>query len=412
MKQLRAYHLFVLLIVGMLACQRGVDIPATNNVNEEIVRPPSQVGVVTTSGDTTVVTFDSLIVRYTKTPACFPSKEVFTFTVTNKNLPQGSTYVWKFGDGNQANGAAAQYSYNRAGSFVASVEVSNNNRLIMIANFPVKAWGEQVKPEASFSVKSDFPENVNYITFNSTSSINRGTIIQYRWDWGDGNFTVSSNGLTRYEFPTNPTDRTFPVKLTITSNSGCTDDTIMNVLVPAKYPITGNFNAVAFNACTNESFVFTSTATNVPTGAVYSWNFSDGQGIKTGNPINYKYKYMNDYDVIMMIHLNGRLIYTTNKMVSAKGENPKPKAVFQETFVGQDANTVRWSFNSQSTVAHGGIDGYFWTFGNGQFNNDYYSFVETTYTKGSTTAIYPVRLIVTANGCSDTTSKSIIVPPR
>jgi hypothetical protein len=43
----------------------------------------------------------------------------------------------------------------------------------------------------------------------------------------------------------------------------------------------------------------------------------------------YKYKFPYDYDVIVSVKLNAREIYRTNKLVNAKGENPKPNANFE-----------------------------------------------------------------------------------
>jgi PKD repeat protein len=235
--------------------------------------------------------------------------------------------------------------------------------------------------------------------------------VQYRWNWNDGTkIDTVANGLIRHEFPSATTDKIYPVKLTIQTDAGCTADTTVNVTVLANYPITGDFNAVAYNACTSEYFLFTPTATNVPTGAYYVWNFSDGRGDTTAPyPIKYVYKYMNDYDVIMTIVLNNRVIYKTHKMVGAKGENPKPKASFYTTLVNNTSTSTKYSFNSQSTIAHGGISAFLWDFGNGATDNNYSSFIENTYTKTTTATNYTVRLIVQGNGCADTTYRTVSV---
>ena len=110
-----------------------------------------------------------------------------------------------------------------------------------------------------------------------------------------------------------------------------------------------------------------------------------------------------------MCRSNSRLIYKTHKLVNAKGENPKPKASFYTTLVGNTASTTTFSFNSQSTIAHGGINAFLWDFGNGTTDNNYSSFIENTYTKGTAANNYTVRLIVQGNGCADTTYRSVSV---
>jgi hypothetical protein len=400
------YSLLFCSITFFFACNKN-DGSVTSNAK-------NIVGTDTTYHDTTQITVGDLVMKYNQTDPCFPSSEVFTFTASSKSIASNATYNWYFGDGYTATGNTVEHSYDASSPYVVMLEIKNAaGDIIKSATFSVKAWGKQIKPEASFSVKSDFTNNTNYITFNSTSSINKGSVVNYLWNWGDGTTESSSVGLTRHQFPTVITDKTYPVKLTITSDAGCTSSATVNVTVPATYPITGDFNAVAYEACTNEHFLFTPTATNVPTGSVYYWNFSDGRGDTTASlPIAYKYKYMNDYDVIMSIYLNSRLIYRTHKTVNAKGEDPKPQARFYSTWVSSNATQETWGFMSQSTILHGGIDGYYWDFGNGNIDNSYKIYAENTYQKNTTATNYNIRLIVTGNGCADTTYRSISVSAK
>lgn len=369
-------------------------------------------GTISVSKDTTTVSFGDISVRITNTSTCFPSTEIFSFTAMGPALPAGAFYQWQFGDGNTAKGSTVTYSYQAAGSFLVNLFLmQDENTTITKLNFPIKAQGKQTKPVASFTTKFDFPSNQNYITFNSTSSVNQGDFVSYLWEWGDSTTSLLSVPLTRHEFPKFITDKTYAVKLTVTTNSGCKGDTTMNITVPGTFSnIKGNFTVAAFDVCTNERLVFTAAAENVPGGSVYEWDFSDGKGVQTGNPIQYKYKFPNDYDVIMSVKLNGREIYRTNKLVNAKGENPKPTSLFEPTLVWQKATEVRWSFNSKSTIPTSTIDSYQWNFGNGVTNNTFLSYIENTYQRQSTDQTYRVQLIVTGNGCADTSFKSIIVP--
>ena len=407
-KQL-AYYLLSFFILGTISCKKETTSSLLNEVEQNAIKSDTASSIIVDK-DTTIISFGDIVIRYTQTSACYPSTEVFSFSVKATGVPDGTNYIWSFGDGNTSTGNSVTYSYQAASSIIANLLVmKDQNTMIARLAFPVKPKGKQTKPVPSFNVKSDFPANENYVTFNSTSAVNQGDISYYTWDWGDGKSTLTSIGLIRYEFPTSITDKTYPVKLTIITNGGCRADTTIPVTIPAKYPIKGSFKAEAFNACINETIQFTSQAENVPTGSVYEWDFSDGLPVTTGNPITYKYKYPNDYDVILSIKLNGRLIYITNKLVNSKGENPRPKASFEETLVAQNATTQRWSFNSRSTIPTSTIDSYKWDFGNGNTSNDYYSFIETTFNKENINKLYKVQLIVTGNGCADTTSKMITV---
>ncbi|MFK5108588.1 hypothetical protein ACI394_29040, partial [Klebsiella pneumoniae] len=81
------------------------------------------------------------------------------------------------------------------------------------------------------------------------------------------------------------------------------------------------------DGCTNEYFIFTPTATGVPAGAVYTWDFADATGLVSGNPVRKSFTYQNTYDVKLTITLKGKIIYQTHKAVTAFGQNIKPKAL-------------------------------------------------------------------------------------
>lgn len=412
MNQLSGLILFGLMAIILFSCKKEAEIDLDKLVQVDSVQI-TKGAIISVDRDTTTVSYGNIEAKFSQTSTCYPSKEVFTFTASGVGLPAGGYYSWSFGDGNIENGTTTTHSYQAAGSFVVTLMVmANANNMLAKVSFGVKALGQQTKPEAIFSTKFDFPQNINYVTFNSASSINQGDIIQFKYNWGDGTEYISSVGLVRHEFPKKVNDTTYAVKLTVLSNFGCSDDTTVQVTIPGMYNIKGKFKTESIDACTNERILFIAEAENVPTGSVYEWDFSDGTGTRTGNPILYKYKHPNDYDVIMTIKLNGRVIYKINKLVNSKGENPRPKAVFEETLVWDYPTYQRWSFNSKSTIPTSTIDSYQWNFGNGITNNEFYSFIETSYNKESTSKSFTVQLIVTGNGCADTARKTITIPPR
>jgi hypothetical protein len=413
-KQIKYYFLLVLLSFGLFSCNKNI-------VNNLIINDSTNTSIVTktttsVSGDTTVYTIGKLIVTVTKTSPCAPSTEIFTFKADASNISGAFAYNWYFGDGYSDSGTVVSHGYNNAADFVVLLELKDSSGLVIYsATVPVKAWGQQLKAVAIFSTTNDFPSNLNYVTFNSASSVNHGSIVNYYWNWGDSTTSSVAVALTRHEFPISTKDVNYTVKLTITTDAGCTADTSLTVWVPGAYPITGGFSAVEQNACTNESFLFTAQATNVPTGSVYYWHWSDGTGDDSGYTAQHSFAYMNDYDVTMYIKLNGRTIYTTDKDITAKGPNPAPTASFYFTWVDEYPTNVLVSFTSQSTIQHGAIDGYSWNFGNGQTDNNFDAFTETRYQRGATgtsNQSYQISLIVTGNGCADTAYQTVSIPAQ
>jgi len=401
-------HFFIIFIIVVLSgCAKNDALPTNTTVDSTIV-----IGN-TTIGDTTIIKANNITITFSKTDPCYPSSEIFAFSATSANLPNGATFHWAFGDGHIADGQTVSHGYNVAAPFVVIVSLKNqSNQTIQATSFGVKAAGQAIRPVPVFTYKQDFNDNPNYLTFNSASSVNHGSIVKLFWDWGDGTTSSNAAALTRHGFPIEIQDKNYPVKLTITTDAGCTADTTLYVKVPGTYNISGGYTATAYDACTNEYFTFTAQATNVPSGAEYFWHFSDGTGDGKGISINHSFAYMNDYDVILYIVLDGRIIYTSHQAINAKGPDPKPKASFYFIWKKEDANRVLVSFNSQSTVKHGSIDGFLWNFGNGTTNNDYNSYHEVSYPKGSSPVTYQVQLIVSGNGCNDVAYQSFTIPAK
>ncbi len=403
-KHIKHFLSLIILLALIWSCNKNVNSSDYGN---------NIVGSTVMNGDTTTITVGNLIITVAKTSPCYPSTEIFTFTIYASSISNATKFIWSFGDGHIASGQVVKHEYNNAASFNVILSVLDSSGAVINATtFPVKAWGQQLRPVAIFSSKFDFPKNLNYVTFNSASSVNHGSIVNNFWDWGDGTTTSNAVALIRHNFPINTQDKNYTVKLTITTDAGCSADTTLNIWIPGAYPITGDFSAITQNACTNESFDFTAQATSVPTGSVYYWHYSDGTHDDSGYSAHHSFAYMNDYDVIMYIVLNGQTIYSTHKVINAKGPNPKPTASFYYTWESEDSSRVIVSFNSKSTIQHGYIDGYKWEFGNGKINNDYNSFVKTIYTKSTSSTTYPITLIVTGNGCADTAYKSVTIPSK
>ena len=404
--------LLIIFSFGLNSCNKNITNNATDSTGNTVITKTS----TSVDGDTTVFTIGDLVITATRTSPCYPSTEIFTFKADASNIPDATTFTWYYGDGYSDSGKVVQHGYNDAAPFVVLLEIKNSNGVVInSSSFPIKAWGQQLKPVAIFTTTTDFSNNVNYVTFTSYSSVNHGSIVQYYWDWGDGTTSNIADALTRHQFPIKTQDVNYTVKLTITTDAGCTADTSVSVWVPGTYPITGSFGATELNGCTNESFSFTAQATSVPTGSVYHWHWSDGTHDDSGYTAQHVFAYMNDYDVIMYITLNGRTIYTTHKDIFAKGPNPAPTASFYYTWVDEYATNVLVSFNSQSTIQHGSIDGFYWNFGNGQIDSSFASFTETRYQRGSTgtgSKNYTISLIVTGNGCADTAYQTVNIPSQ
>ena len=403
------FPIIIIIICSFLfACSKSADTPATTS---PIDSPP--IGG-TTSGykDTVAVTIGTVTIKYSKTSACYPSNEIFAFDATATSVPSGTVYAWDFGDSHTLTGSNVRNVFDVAGSYTIILTIKDAAANVLSkTTVNVKALGQQVTPHAVFSSQIYDVNYVNNMAFTSQSSVQRGTISNYAWDWGDGSNTSTVNAFTPHNYPQIPTDKIYPVKLIATANSGCKDTAIVPVSVAAVYTPVGDFDAVSFDVCSKEYLMFTPNVTGIPSGCVFTWDFADASGIANGNSIKHYFTYQNDYDVKMTVTYNGKIIYQAHKPVRANGQNVRPVALLLKNISSSDATSVTWAFYSQSNIPHGYFTGYRWEFSTGRVDDNFNTYIENKYIKTTVNQTQTVKFIVTGNsGCKDTAVGTFVIP--
>ncbi|MBS3915005.1 MAG: PKD domain-containing protein [Bacteroidetes bacterium] len=114
------------------------------------------------------------------------------------------------------------------------------------------------------------------IQFNATATVNSGSITNYSWDFGDGKTDVSEDPLHTYA-----TANTYNVKLTVTSDKGCTA-TAGPIAANAYVLPVADFSwqqTETRGMETDHVFEFTGSGANQ-----YFWTFHDGQTNTVGGP--------------------------------------------------------------------------------------------------------------------------------
>ncbi len=406
----------LMMVVGF-GCSKATDVAATaSGVIDSTLLPPKVGGATTDYKDTVSISVGDVTILYSKTSACYPSNEIFAFTAIAKDLPANTIYQWNFGDGHTANGAATVGNiYQETGYYTVQLTITNAAKQpLKIISVSVYALGQQVTPHASFYAQVfdvNYPNNYH---FNANSSnVPRSKIINYNWSWGDSSNeqTVSPDNI-QHNFPKVPFDKTYPVQLVVTAKSGCKDTTVVPVPIKGVYSVTGGFNAVRHDSCTNEYFTFTSQAIGIPTGADIAWDFDEGTLLQYGNPINHQYTNDGTKSVKMKVFYKGNLIGEIVQPVIIYGQNIRPKALIQKSKTSISANWEEWNCYSQSFVPHGGIVNNFWDFGDGQIDNANNTSVYHKFNKANNQVTYPIKLIVTGSlgGCTDTAITYITIP--
>ncbi|TVR81371.1 MAG: PKD domain-containing protein [Chitinophagaceae bacterium] len=294
-------------------------------------------------------------------------------------------YHWNFGDGNSSTSENPVHIYTVPGIYNITLTVESLDGCVdsIVKNIEIYP-----QPNASFTISSDICEG-EQIQFNNTSSISIG-VLNYMWDLGDGNVSISSNPIHSYD-----TAGVYEVTLIAYSNFGCVDTVQQSVIV---YPTpTANFNFTS--TCYGDTVNFTNLSSSTFGNLTYLWNFGDGNTSTDENPQHF-YQTIGTFNVSLTVTGENGCLDTRTKSIQIS--NP-PTANFIASSVCQGESV---SFTNLSTVASGNLT-YSWSFGDGNGSFD----IDPTHTYGSS-GTYEVTLTAsTSFGCSHSISRVIKVHP-
>lgn len=226
-------------------------------------------------------------------------------------------------------------------------------------------------------------------TFTNTSAISGGSILNYSWDFGNGNVSHSVNPVYVY-----PADGSYTVKLTATSDKACIKDTSRVVKVSPLPKV----NFALSNKCDLDSVAFSNTSFSAAGGTIsYAWNFGDGSGVKTDKNPSHLFPGPGSYDVKLVV---------TESATGCTDSLAKPVSIFPRAtpdFNYTNAcvgNTME--FHNNTTFAEGALK-YSWAFGDGINSSD----INATHTYSSEGEYKVLLTVTTGNNCIDTVSKYV-----
>lgn len=197
------------------------------------------------------------------------------------------------------------------------------------------------------------------VIFTNNTTPNDNSIVQWAWQFGDGNSTNQQNASNIYSI-----FGTFDVELTATSDSGCvgTGGTELEIF---PYPET-NFSFSEFEGCTPITIDFEDESTvnsNYSIGS-YFWDFGDGSTSTDPSP-SHTYVTNGNFDVslitttanggcsdtlafseLMSIYLTPTASFTSRPNVATMLD---PRIRFNNTSV--DATAYEWSFGDGNSSA-------------------------------------------------------------
>ncbi len=313
--------------------------------------------------------------------------DTILFDNTSTNGPN-VMYGWNFGDSNTAMGVDTAYLYTATGTynvvFVAADTATgcfDTATVVIIVN---------EEPTANFTF-SDVCDGTA-VTFTNQSTIPVGT-LSHLWNFGDGSSSTDINPTHLYS-----STGTYNVLLTVTSNNGCVDTLTQQVTV---FPEPSASFTVSQQECDADTFFFTNTSVVVGADIVYTWNFGDGNTSNDVNPV-YVYGAPGNYRVVLTV--TDTITGCSDAASDTVTVFHRPVAAFTTTDVCIGTSA---SFTNGSTIGVGTMS-YFWDFGDTTFSTN----INPTHIY-DTIGIKTITLIVTSNnGCTDTTTRTLIVHPE
>ncbi len=187
---------------------------------------------ITVSGGSPVNSPPVAIIAATSTVGDSPLS--VTFDGSGSSDPDGDalTYTWNFGDGGSNSGSAssATHIYTNAGTYQATLTVSDGTHQVTTKPVPVLVSGDGTingQPTAAITVDRQsgaIPFTVHFNGSTSTPSSGADSIVRYSWDFGDGS-TASGKSVIH----TFTVIGEYSVTLTVTDSSGARNTTTVKI---------------------------------------------------------------------------------------------------------------------------------------------------------------------------------------
>jgi len=232
--------------------------------------------------------------------------ESLSFSGTAQDTPNdigtGLSYVWNFGhDGEMGFGQAVDHSFPEEGNYTVNLTVVDDNGAMNFTEITVSITNKIPTPTIEVLNQED-PMSGEIVYFSaigvSDTPSDIEAVLDYEWDFGDGNFDTGISVTHTYL-----ESGSFTVNLTIRDDDGAEgmDTTSVNVLNLDPIADAGN----DFTASVGENLTFNGSASTDPDGTIvnYTWDFDD-DSIGYNMSLNHTFDSPGKYDVTLFVRDN------------------------------------------------------------------------------------------------------------
>ncbi|WP_207493552.1 PKD domain-containing protein [Aridibaculum aurantiacum] len=342
-----------------------------------------------------VEVYDPPVSDFTVTHSgCFTDSIRFAGSTASNGRPMNK-WLWNFGDNTTDTVRTPAKLYQAAGTY--NVSLRSISDIGCVAD-TVKAITLSSKPVAAFGATGTFCPGSNF-TFSDSSSIETGTIVEWTWNFGNGN-TFNSTTNIAPPVQTYPAPGVYTVTLEVKSNTGCKSVLATKLITIHSLPVV-DFNLPG--VCLPSGVAQFQNLTTTPGGGAnsYVWNFGDGGTSTAINPVH-TYTAPGPYSVQL----------TATSAFGCKKDSTK---TFTNIFAQPIANFTTtpaeicvkdsFSLSDASTTANSSVAEWFWDFGDGTSSN-----LQHPVKKYVTAGNYPVKLYIkSAAGCESAVFEKLLI---
>ncbi len=316
---------------------------------------------------------------------CLPGG-VALFTNTSTVIGGGSmTYTWNFGDASPiSNQTSPSHIYTTTGSYSVTLTAA----LGACSKDTVKIFSTLYpKPLANFSVNPETCLNTSTV-FTDLSTASNSTINNWSWNFGDAGVSTNQSPSHTYS-----TAGSYSVTLQVTTDKGCTDDTIRSIVIN---PLPSAAFTISNPRCETQAITFTDASLpNAGLITEWSWDFGDGNTAIRNDalPFTHVYTSAGNYTVTLKVKTDRGCFSTFAVQQIVIHNMPAPEFAFPTSlcFPGSVA------FTNNTTIADGTLSQMIYNWDFGDMNNS--TVTAPTHNYGAA-GQYNVTVTATSNnGC-------------
>lgn len=288
--------------------------------------------------------------------------ESVSFDGTGSTDPDGTivAYNWDFGDGATGTGATPSHAYGSALTYNVTLTVTDDEGATDSINSSVTIDAGNQAPTADANGTYNGTVGVSLGFDGTGSSDPDGTIVDYSWNFGDGNTGTGSNPSHSYS-----AEGAYVVTLVVTDDAGDTglDTTTANIGAVENVPPVADANG-PYSGTVGSVVSFDGSSSNDPDGTLvaFEWDFGDGT-TGSGQMPTHSYDLDGIYNVTLTVtDDNGAQDSATTSATVGVG-NQAPIADVNGPYSGTVGLTVE--FDGEGSTDDGTIVAYDWDFGDG-----------------------------------------------